>query len=253
MVSEDLQERADRAEEMLPVAAHLAMLVHGDGGPEDIQAVLDGIDAAQTTALIVVLAGLVNPDQPISAALAWLDPAPRTDGGLLLRSLLARPDADADVFDPVAVEAYLVGRPVDVTPEERLEAIVRWVRRGKTYAELDVWRGLRVNSTVSFLARLRKTYAEQRQSFPLPITMGGVPLFSDEQVLDIREKAEAGATNTELSLEYGVARKTIGLIVSGERYQHAGGPIRPRAPQGADLDEPPAEWVRAEELESIAS
>ena len=68
-----VEQRGDLAETMLPVAANLAVLVHGDGGPEDVAEVLAGLDETQKNALIVVLAGLVDPEQPVGKALGWLD------------------------------------------------------------------------------------------------------------------------------------------------------------------------------------
>lgn len=67
------EQRGDLAEQMLPHAAHLAVLVHGDGGPEDVAEVLAGLDDTQKNALIVVLAGMVDPDQPVGKALGWCD------------------------------------------------------------------------------------------------------------------------------------------------------------------------------------
>jgi hypothetical protein len=56
-----------------PKAANLAVLVHGDGGPEDIAEVLERLDDTQKNALIVVLAGMVDPEQPVGKGLSWTD------------------------------------------------------------------------------------------------------------------------------------------------------------------------------------
>jgi hypothetical protein len=67
------RERGDLAEDMLPKACLLSVLIHGDGGPEDVAEVLAGLDETQKNALIVVLAGMVDPEQPVGKALGWVD------------------------------------------------------------------------------------------------------------------------------------------------------------------------------------
>lgn len=249
-----LETAADRAEEMLPVAAHLAMLVHGDGGPQDVKAVLDSLDDAQKVALIVVLAGLVDPDQPIGEALAWLEPS--AGDGEALRMLAADPDpgADPDLIDMVAVEEYLAGRQVEVTPQERLEAVVRWVRRGGSYLELDAHRRMTAGTTSTFVSRTRKRYTTAGRPFPVMEHATGVPVFSAEQVRDIRERAERGATDLETAMAYGVHSKTIMEIVLGRSYRDAGGPLRGVSvrgvPAGAEVKSRGA-WA-LQGLESVA-
>lgn len=65
-------ERGDLAEQLLPVAARLACIVHGDGGPRDIQQIIARLTPHERDALLVVLAGLVDPDQPAQDALGYL-------------------------------------------------------------------------------------------------------------------------------------------------------------------------------------
>jgi hypothetical protein len=65
-------ERGDLAQRLLPVAAGLACIVQGDGGQQDIAHILDPLTDAERTTLIVVLAGLVDPDRSIADALAFL-------------------------------------------------------------------------------------------------------------------------------------------------------------------------------------
>ncbi|MFF1284365.1 hypothetical protein ACFVY4_26935 [Streptomyces sp. NPDC058299] len=66
------EERGDLVEELLPLAAHLACLIRGDGGREDIEAAVTDLTATEQTALIVTLAGLVDPDTPLADALGYL-------------------------------------------------------------------------------------------------------------------------------------------------------------------------------------
>jgi hypothetical protein len=65
-------ERGDLAERLLPVAATLACIVHGDGDQRDIAHTLRRVQPDQQDALIVVLAGLINPDVPLADALGYI-------------------------------------------------------------------------------------------------------------------------------------------------------------------------------------
>ncbi len=47
-----------------------------------------------------------------------------------------------------------------------------------------------------------------------------------ETVIEIRELAEAGATNIQLANEFGVNDRCISMIVTGRSWLHVGGPIR---------------------------
>ncbi|NUP24136.1 MAG: helix-turn-helix domain-containing protein [Streptomyces sp.] len=83
-------ERGDLIERMLPVAAGLVCIVHGDGDARDVAAQTDHLDRTECVGLIVALASLVNPDRPLSDALAYVtwdehgqpvatEPAPPTE------------------------------------------------------------------------------------------------------------------------------------------------------------------------------
>jgi hypothetical protein len=65
-------ERGDLAERLLPIAAGLACVVHGDGDRRDVARTLAELDQAERDALIVVLAGLVNPDTTVANALGYV-------------------------------------------------------------------------------------------------------------------------------------------------------------------------------------
>jgi ActR/RegA family two-component response regulator len=65
-------ERGDLAERLLPIAAGLACVVHGDGDHRDVAHILAELDQAERDALIVVLAGLVDPNTTVVAALGYL-------------------------------------------------------------------------------------------------------------------------------------------------------------------------------------
>ncbi|MGK4583462.1 helix-turn-helix domain-containing protein [Kitasatospora sp. HPMI-4] len=65
-------ERSDLVERLLPIAAGLACITHGDGGPDDIAQTLADLDQTERDALIVVLAALVDPDTTITDALGYV-------------------------------------------------------------------------------------------------------------------------------------------------------------------------------------
>jgi hypothetical protein len=65
-------ERGDLAEQLLPIAAKLACIAHGDGDHHDITHHTRNLNRDELVGLIAVLAGLVDPDQTISDALGYL-------------------------------------------------------------------------------------------------------------------------------------------------------------------------------------
>lgn len=66
------EQRGDLAEELLPVAARLACLVHGDGGARDIHQAVARLNQDQRDALLIVLAGLVDPDAHLNDILGYI-------------------------------------------------------------------------------------------------------------------------------------------------------------------------------------
>lgn len=233
----DAVSRGDLAEDMLPVAAHLAVLVHGDGGPQDVREVLAKLDDVQKNALIVVLAGMVDPDRPIGAVLGWLDfdehggtAAPAWDESDTVRTLAEAPDPQWDpaFIDPAAVDAYLNGRPVKVNKGERLEAIRIALARGLMYPDLDALHNLAEGATSTFISRSRKTFQEWAIPFPPLARPDATLTFTEPEVIGIRHRSAAGATDAEIAMSYGVARETITRLVSGDSYKQFGGPIRPK-------------------------
>ncbi|MBJ6623543.1 hypothetical protein [Streptomyces sp. DHE17-7] len=230
------EQRGDLAERMLPEAANLAVLVHGDGGPEDVAQVLAGLDATEKDALIVVLAGLVDPDQPVGKALGWLD---HDEHGSLtvpaswseqrsVRDLVLEPDADLDddFVDQVAVAKFVKGFSVaELTDAEFLEAVKQCVAAGLALADIDQLRRWPRKTTENRVNRLRKQWQRSGRVFP-ELKQPGFRTFTPEEVVAIREKAEAGATDVELAMSYSSNRETIRAIVTGKRYVSCGGPIR---------------------------
>lgn len=233
--------RGDLAEQLLPVAAHMACLVHGDGGASDIQQALAGLDSTQRDALIVVLAAMVDPDRPVGAALGWLDfnehgaaaVAPVDDRDTI-RTLAesVEPELDEHYVDPAAVDAYLHGQNVVVSKAEQLEAIRIGCALGMSYQDFDRLHGLKMNTTSTFVSRARKVYVDWGIEFRVGNSTNGVAVFSEDQVIEIRERAQAGGTNVEIALAYGVTGPAISRIVCGDAYPRYGGPIRPKRNSG---------------------
>ena len=229
------EQRGDLAEQMLPHAAQLAVLVHGDGGPEDVAEVLAGLDETQKNALIVVLAGLVDPDQSVGKALGWLDhnehgalTVPSWSEQRSVRDLVPESceELDDDFVDQVAVAKFVQGFRVDrITDAEFLEAVKQCVALGMTLVDIDRLRRWPVRTTENWVNKLRKQYQRSGRQFP-SLAQPAVRHFTEEEVRAIRERSHAGASDVELAMSFDVARETIRAIVTGKRYAHVGGPIR---------------------------
>lgn len=231
------EQRGDLAENMLPTAAHLAVLVHGDGGPEDVAQVLAGLDDTAKNALIVVLAGLVDPEQPVGKALGWLDfnehgsltvPASWSEERSV-RDLAPEPEADLDddYVDQVAVAKFVKGFQVDsLTDTEFIEAVRQCTARGLTFTDMDQLRRWPAKTTENWVNRLRRRYQRSGRTFPKLARPGSARGFSEAEVVAMREKAHAGATDLELSMSFDCNRETVRSIVTGKRYTQYGGPIR---------------------------
>lgn len=65
-------ERGDLAARLLPIAAGLACLIHGDGDQRDVHQMITRLDRDERDALIVVLAGLIDPDTSLIDALGYV-------------------------------------------------------------------------------------------------------------------------------------------------------------------------------------
>ena len=229
------QQRGDLAEAMLPVAAHLAVLVHGDGGPEDVRDVIHGLTDTEKDALIVVLAGLVDPDQPMGKALGWLDfnehgaltvpPSWSQSGSVRDMAQEADVELDDDYVDPAAVAKFVKGFRVEVTDADFLAAVQQLVSKGMTLADVDHLRRWPARTAENWVNRLRKRYQRSGRTFPA-LTQPGTRLLTEEEVVAIRERCAEGATDLEVAMSFNVSQKTVGEVARGNRYTQFGGPIR---------------------------
>ncbi|KPI31400.1 hypothetical protein OV320_2616 [Actinobacteria bacterium OV320] len=229
-------QRGDLAESMLPVAAHLAVLVHGDGGPEDVSAVIHGLTDTEKDALIVVLAGLVDPEQPMGKALGWLDfnehgsltvPPSWSEAGTI-RDLV--PDQEElelgdDYVDPAAVAKFVKGFRVEVTDADFLAAVQECFALGMTLGDVDRLRGWASKTAEKWVNRLRKRYQRAGREFP---SLGPVvgPVLTERDVVKMRQRSERGDSDVAISMSFDVTRETVRAICTGKRYPHFGGPIR---------------------------
>lgn len=228
-----VEQRGDLAEALVPVAAHLVALVHGDGGPEDVAEALAAVPGREKDALLVVLAGLVDPDQPVGKALGWLEFTEERDLAVppwavraRVRDLAPEPDLGPVDVDDVAVQRYVNGYGVDVTDEERLLAVRRCAALGMSCADIDELRDLPAKSTENFVNRMKKRYTRHGRAW-VPMPRATRVEFTPEQVVEIRESyAAGGVTDLELGMRWGVPRQTMSALLSGVSYQDAGGPIR---------------------------
>lgn len=229
------EQKGDLAEQMLPVAAHLAVLVHGDGGPEDIRQVLEGLDETQKSALIVVLAGLVDPDQPVGKALDWLDfnehgslTVPSWSEDRRVRDLAPEPAVglEDDYIDEVAVRRFVQGFGLEsLSDAEFLEAVKRCVAAGMTLPDVDNLRCWPPRTAENWVNRLRKRYQRHGLDFP-SLAQPDIRVLTEVEVVAIRERSAAGESDLDIAISFGITSKTVGSVCRGQSYAQYGGPVR---------------------------
>lgn len=238
------KQRGDMAEELLPTAAYLVTLVHGDGGPRDVHQLVARLSPAHKEALLIVLAGLVDPDQPMGQALRWLDfdesgalTVPPRDEATRVRDMAADPElGDPDEYvDEVAVAHYVKGKPVQLTKPERLAAVALAIKQGLSCLDLDAMHNLRKGDTSTFVSRMRKKHAEQGLPFPVVSPATSARRFTEAEIVAIRVRSAQGATDLEVGLSFGTKPETVAHICRGERYAEFGGPIRAKR-SGASVE-----------------
>lgn len=228
------EQRGDLAEAMLPVATNLVMIVHGEGGPNEVADLIGALDDQERTALLVVLAGLVDPYAPLPKSMPWggdVDTALLTPREIA-EAMLPTPEHldDEEIIDPVAIEDFLNGRHSQITDRERLAAIVEGRRRGLTYLDIDHRAGAKPNTASKFMSRMRGHARTLGVTFPFD---DEETRFTEADVIAIRKRSAAGRTDLELAMSLGVTRKAVNDIVNGVTYRDFGGPVRKSAAVGS--------------------
>ena len=229
-----VEQRGSLVERMLPQAANLALLVHGDGGPEDIAEVLAGLDETEKNALIVVLASMVDPDRPVGKGMSWT--AVTKNAALPMPAWLEQKplrehatedtsELEADFVDWAAVEKFVTGFRVEVTDADFLAAVQKCVALGMTLADVDHLRRWEAKTAENWVNRLRKRYQRAGRTFP-SLAPPRPREFTEAEVIQIRERSAAGATDLELAMSFDCKRETIAWICRGRSYKEFGGPIR---------------------------
>lgn len=137
---------------------------------------------------------------------------------------LSHPIPEASGEDDLA--DWLRGGNVKLSNEQKLEAICRAVKDGKSFQQVDRDRGVAHATTAKFVGRQRKAYTERGQEFPDLLT-GSRTVFTGEQVRQMREMyAAGGVTDLQIALQFGAPRNVVSHALSGRNYKSAGGPIR---------------------------
>lgn len=123
------------------------------------------------------------------------------------------------------LDGWLRGANVRLTNDQKLEAICRAVRAGKSFQQIDRDRGVGITTTMKFVGRRRKAYEESGQVFPA--VLQNRTKFTAEQVRQMREMyAAGGVTDQDIALRFDAPRNSISHVLSGRNYKKAGGPIR---------------------------
>jgi hypothetical protein len=142
------EERGNLAERLLPHAAHLICLVHGDGGPRDIQQALARLTAEEAAALPVILAALADPDRQLAEALAWVtwDEPARVTGSVRDLASVTEAMPSAQLRRAAIVEDTAELARQQLTRDEISERLgIRW----KTVQQAHIRCGVRVPAVAS--------------------------------------------------------------------------------------------------------
>lgn len=140
---------------------------------------------------------------------------------------LDQPDLGAvPEVDWATVNRFVQGFTSEVNDVDFLAAVQVCVGRGMTLRDVDRLHVWEPKTTEHRVNRMRKQYQRAGWEFP-SLKRPSVREFTDEEVLEIREKSHAGATDLELAMSYDTKRETIRSICRGLSHRDVGGPIRP--------------------------
>jgi hypothetical protein len=227
------EQRQHLAQMMLPKAANLAVLVHGEGGPEDIAEILAGLDETQKNALIVVLAGMVDLERPVGKGLNWVavtkNAALPVDAWMEQRPLREHAPVDDegiedDFVDWAAVDRFMKGFRVDLTDADFLAAVQECVGLGMSLGDVDRLRRWPAKTAENWVNRLRKRYRRHDRQFPN--LASATREFTEAEVVEIRERSARGMTDLSIGMSFDCSPKAVAAICRGRRYAKFGGPIR---------------------------
>ncbi|MFE7780322.1 WhiB family transcriptional regulator [Streptomyces nigrescens] len=135
------------------------------------------------------------------------------------------------------VQDYLKGCVVPVTQSRAevqaalLEQIIVHRRGGMTWSKIDEVMGQSKRWSSQYVARWRTAAAKRGEEIPAELQVAQ-KRFSEAEVLQIRERAAAGATDYALAMELNVRPRAIRQITSGASFQEVGGPLRPAVKDG---------------------
>jgi len=172
---------------------------------------------------------------------AWLQRSSRRYGPydaeearlLALESVLSgRPLAEIAKREGVGgVTLQLASRILPERPPSRIEQIAAYRRQGLRWSEIDVQMGMASGMTIDYVVKWRRSALKRGETVPEELLLRRRP-FTDEQVMAIRGRSAAGASDYSLAKEFGVCRKTIGSITTGVSYRDVGGPTRSAVSEG---------------------
>lgn len=136
-----------------------------------------------------------------------------------------KPLHEADV-DQVVVSRFVKGFKLErFTDAEFLTAVQQCAADGMNCSDIDDLRGWVKKTTENQVNRIRKQYERAGWAFP-DLGLTKAPAFTEQQVVDMRERSAAGTPDVQLAVAFDVSRETIRSIVRGQRYAQYGGPIR---------------------------
>ena len=120
----------------------------------------------------------------------------------------------------------LMERPEETPTAELIDTIAAMRREGVIWSDIGRELGVPHGALRHRVLRWARAEVEAGRSVPEELSAQRRCGLSEAEVLEIRERAEAGETSAEQSLRTGLSKTTIKRIVNGERYPEFGGPVQ---------------------------
>lgn len=167
------EERGDLAQHLLLEGMGLAVAVREEPR-EKLADRLRGLSRHELESLAIVLAALINPDQPVREALAWVDfdEYGRHDPFAFRSQATIRQAAPRDaislgeVVDEIKVRRVLEGEQHRLTASERALGVRIGMQRGLSYEEVAGLLGMKVDAVNRSWHRTRRRAREA--GLPVP-------------------------------------------------------------------------------------